>query len=117
MVNLTNFLSEKSWRNRLLAESFEKIGFAERSSQGLDEIFEKSIRDGKGFPDLTKSNSHSVKLSIPAQVKDEDFILYLERIANERQVSLSFEEIYELEKIRESQKVEDRKSTRLNSSH
>jgi len=104
-VNLENFLFEKSWRNRLLAESFGKIGFAERSSQGLDDIFEKAIRDGKGFPDLSKSDSHTVRLSIPAQVKDKDFILYLERITNERQVNLSFEEICELEKIRENQKV------------
>ena len=106
-VNLENFLFEKSWRNRLLAESFGKIGFAERSSQGLDDIFEKAIRDGKGFPDLSKSDSHTVRLSIPAQVKDKDFILYLERVTNERQVNLSFEEICELEKIRENQKVDN----------
>lgn len=106
-VNLENFLFEKSWRNRLLAENFDKIGFAERSSQGLDDIFEKAIRDGKGLPDLSKSDSYTVRLSIPAQVKDKDFILYLERVTNERQVSLSFEEIYELEKIRENQKVDN----------
>ena len=106
-VNLNNFLFEKSWRNRLLAESFDKIGFAERSSQGLDDIFEKAIRDGKGLPDLSQSDSYTVRLSIPAQVKDKDFILYLERIGNERQIHLSFEEIYELEKIRENKKIEN----------
>lgn len=105
-ITLENVLSESRWRNRLLAEGFEKIGFAERSSQGLDDIFEKAIRDGKGLPDLSKSDSHTVHLSIPAQVKDKDFILYLERISNERQIHLSFEEIYELEKIRENQKIE-----------
>ena len=78
---------------------------AERSSQGLDDIFEKAIRDGKGLPDLAGSDFYSVRLSIPAQVKDKDFILYLERISNERQVHLSFEEIYALERIREGQKA------------
>ena len=105
-ITLENVLSEKEWRNRVLAEGFEKIGLAERSSQGLDDIFEKAIRDGKGLPDLSRSDSQAVRLSIPAQVKDKDFILYLERVTNERQFSLSFEEIYELEKIRENQKVE-----------
>jgi ATP-dependent DNA helicase RecG len=104
-ITLENVLSEKEWRNRSLAEGFEKIGLAERSSQGLDDIFEKSIRDGKGMPDLSRSDSRSVLLSIPAQVKDKDFILYLERISNERQVHLSFEEIYALERIRDGQKV------------
>jgi len=105
-ITLENILSEKAWRNRLLAESFEKIGFAERSSQGLDDIFEQSIRDGKGLPDLSLSDSHAVRLFIPAQIKDKNFILYLERVTNDHQVSLSFEEIYELEKIRENQKTE-----------
>lgn len=109
-ITLENVLSERKWRNRLLSEAFEKIGFAERSSQGLDDIFEKAIRDGKGFPDLSRSNSDSVRLSIPAQVKDKDFILYLERVTNERQVDLSFEEIYELERIRENKRADNPES-------
>lgn len=103
-ITLENILFEKEWRNRVLAEAFEKIGFAERSSQGLDDIFEQSIRDGKGLPDLSKSDARIVRLTIPAQVKDKNFILFLERVINQKQISLSFEEIYELEKIREKQK-------------
>jgi len=105
-ITLENILFEKAWRNRILAEAFEKIGFAERSSQGLDDIFEQSIRDGKGLPDLSRSDANTVRLVIPAQVKDKDFILYLERITNERQINLSFDEMYELERIRDRQKIE-----------
>lgn len=105
-ITLENILYERAWRNRTLAETFEKIGFAERSGQGLDDIFERAIKDGKGLPNLSQSTKDMVRLSIPAQVKDKDFILYLERIINEHQVLLSFEEIYELEKIREYQKIE-----------
>jgi len=104
-ITADNALFSTEWRNRLLAEAFGKIGFAERSGQGFDDIFEKSIRDGKGLPDLSRSDFRAVRLAIPAQVKDKDFILYLERVVNERQVSLSFEEIYELEKVREGQKI------------
>ena len=105
-ITLENILYEHEWRNRILAEIFEKIGFAERSGQGLDDIFQKAIEDGKGLPNLNQSTKDMVRLSIPAQVKDKDFILYLERIINEHQILLSFEEIYELEKIREWQKIE-----------
>lgn len=108
-ITLDNILYEKAWRNRSLAEAFEKIGLAERSSQGLDDIFEQSIRDGKGLPDLSKSDAHTVRLSIPAQVKDKDFILYLSRIINERLINLSFGEIYELEQIREQQEIKSPK--------
>lgn len=105
-ITPVNALFKKAYRNRLLAEVMEKAQMAERSSQGLDDIFEKAIRDGKGMPDLSKSDAYSVRLIIPAQVKDKDFVLFLERVVNEKQINLSFEEIYELEKIREHQKFE-----------
>ena len=97
-----NAIFSRAWRNQRLAEVFEKAGFIERSGQGLDLIFEKSIRSGKGKPDLSKSTKHSVKLLIPALLRDSDFIVFLEKIANERQIALSFEEMLELESVRES---------------
>ena len=73
----------------------------ERSGQGMDDIFGSTIKEGKGMPDLSESDSYSVRLKIPAQIKDKDFIFFLERVARSKQIILSFEEIYELEKIRE----------------
>jgi ATP-dependent DNA helicase RecG len=97
-----NAIYSRAWRNQRLAEVFEKTGLIERSGQGLDLIFEQSIRSGKGLPDLSKSTPFSVKLSIPALLKDPAFILFLEKVTNERQISFSFEEMLELESIRVS---------------
>ena len=44
-------------------------------------------------------------LKIPAQVKDKSFILFIEKIQNEKGMTFSFEEILELEKIHEQQSV------------
>ncbi|MBI4753592.1 putative DNA binding domain-containing protein, partial [Candidatus Desantisbacteria bacterium] len=104
-ITIENILYKKYWRNRCIAETFEKAGLVERSGQGMDDIFEYIIKEGKGLPDLSKSDDFSVCLQIPAQVKDKNFILFLEKIINEKQVALSFDEIYELEKIRENQPV------------
>jgi ATP-dependent DNA helicase RecG len=104
-VTIENILFKNAWRNRLLAETFEKAGLVERSGQGIDDIYKKTIEDGKGVPDLSRTDDFSVTLSIPAKVKDPNFILYLEKIVNEKQITLSTEEIYELEKIRASQKI------------
>lgn len=104
-ITIENILHKRHWRNRSIAETFEKAGFVERSGQGIDDIFEHTIREGKGLPDLSESNDFSVCLKIPAQIKDKSFILFLEKIINEKQVTLSFDEIYELEKIRERQPV------------
>ena len=95
-----NILNQQAWRNRLISEIFEKAGLAERSGQGMDDIFEYTIREGKGLPDLSQSDDFSVRLIIPVQVRDKKFIQFLEKIINEKQLLLSVEEMYELEKIR-----------------
>lgn len=110
-ITLENILYKTSWRNRSIAETFEKAGLAERSGQGMDDIFGSTIKEGKGMPDLSESDAHSVRLKIPAQVKDKSFILFLEKIARSKQIMLSFEEIYELEKIRKRQMVPKLKYT------
>ena len=102
-----NILEKSKWRNRRIAETFEKAGLVERSGQGMNDIFESAIREGKGKPDLEKSDDFSVVLRIPAQVKDFKFVLFLEQVSNDQQIHLSFEEIYELEKIRENQIAEN----------
>lgn len=89
------------WRNRLIAEAFDRINLVERSGQGIDNIFEISIRQGKGLPDFNGTNSNTVQINIPAKVKDAEFIKFLEKIINEKQAIFSFDEIYELEKLRE----------------
>jgi len=104
-ITIENILRETYWRNRCIAETLEKSGLVERSGQGMDDIFESTIKEGKGLPDLSGSNDFSVRLKIPAQVKDKNFILFIEKITREKQTTLSFDEIYKLEKIREHQPV------------
>jgi ATP-dependent DNA helicase RecG len=93
-ITLENILHKTYWRNRSIAETFEKAGLVERSGQGMDDIFGSTIKEGKGMPDLSESDTFSVRLKIPAKIKDKEIIL-------------SFEEIYELEKIRKHQMVTD----------
>lgn len=100
-----NALFRREWRNKRLAEALQTAGLIERSGQGLDIIYEQTIREGKGLPDLSKSDEYHVRLEIPTLVKDKGFIVFLEKIANQKQISFSFAEIYELEKIREQQKI------------
>jgi len=104
-VTLDNILCTSSWRNRRIAEVFQKIGLVERSGQGMDEIFDTTIREGKGMPMFVGTDTHSVQLTIPANLQDSSFILFLEKVANKKQIVFSFEEIYELEQIRRQQKV------------
>lgn len=106
-VTPENILDKSVWRNRLIAEVLQMAGLVERAGQGMDTIFGNTIREGKGLPDFSGSDKYVVSLHIPAKVKDEQFILFLEKITNENQTPLSSEEVYELENIRENRKVKN----------
>lgn len=99
-VTVENIIDKTVWRNRLLAESLEKANLMERSSQGIDTIFRRAIENGKGTPRIEVTHDPSVKLTIPAQLVDQEFVRFLERVINEKQQTLSVKEIIELESIR-----------------
>ena len=92
-------------RNRLVIEVFQKIGFVERSGQGVDKIFRQTISEGKGLPDYTESDSNQVKLIIDSTIKDKEFVKYLEQVSKETSVALSVNDLITLEKIKNNEKT------------
>lgn len=99
-VTPENILDKHEWRNRRLAEALHRIGLVERSGQGMNDIFEDTIRSGKGMPVIKEVDRTSVALWIPAQVNDPEFVAYLEKITSQKQFLLSLKEIMALEEIR-----------------
>ncbi|MBU1018214.1 putative DNA binding domain-containing protein [Patescibacteria group bacterium] len=108
-VSAQNILDiQGKWRNRLLMETLGKIGLVERYGHGLDRIFRKSIEEGKGTPVIAELPTGFVNLTIPAQVKDKKFIVFLERAAKEKQIIFDFaKDLVFLDEIREHQNSTD----------
>jgi len=101
--------SQGKWRNRLLMETLGSIGLVERYGHGLDRIFKKSISDGKGTPILRETSIGFVELIISAQVKDKNFVYFLEKIAKEKQIQFDFvKDLMFLDEIRENQFSDDK---------
>ncbi|MBI5413820.1 hypothetical protein HZA42_05760 [Candidatus Peregrinibacteria bacterium] len=101
--------SQGKWRNRLLMETLGSIGLVERYGHGLDRIFKKSITDGKGSPILRQTTTGFVELTIPAQVKDKNFVYFLAKIAKEKQIQFDFvKDLIFLDEIREKQHSDDK---------
>lgn len=92
-------------RNRLIAEVFEKCGYVERSGQGVDLMFEESIRDSKLPPDYTGSNDYSVQLTLWGEVQDESFVRFVEKVDRENQAGLHTEDYVLLDLIRREQRI------------
>ena len=80
-----NILDRQSPRNRRVAELFGKCGLVERSGQGMNLMFEQSIKKGKPRPDLSGSDQFLVRLILNGEVGDPRFVRAVEKIAAEAQ--------------------------------
>ncbi|MFV0571593.1 MAG: ATP-binding protein [Xanthomarina gelatinilytica] len=83
-VTLDNLLKTPSTpRNRLLADVLQKTGIVERSGQGVDKIFHKTLSEGKSEPDYSESDHFQVSLKLSAIIKDRAFALFIDSIQKE----------------------------------
>jgi ATP-dependent DNA helicase RecG len=106
-VTTENIRDKSAWRNRSIADALEHTKLVERSGQGIDDIFEISIEQGKGWPDFGGTDAHQFRINIPARVRDLEFVKFLETIANEKQIVFSLDEMIELERMREEGAVSE----------
>ncbi|MDR3583422.1 MAG: putative DNA binding domain-containing protein [Candidatus Pacebacteria bacterium] len=98
-VNPKNILRQTKPRNRRIAETLQHLGFVQRAGQGMDIVFKKTLEEGKGLPDFSQSDDFQVSLSISAIVKDENFVLYLEKVSQKKQISFSVDDLMILQNI------------------
>lgn len=99
-VTRESILDQTAPRNRLLAETLNRVGLVERSGQGLNDIFKRNILLSKEVPDIWEVDKYWVCLKIPALIRDVEFVGFIEKVSNENNLSLSLPELMELETIR-----------------
>ena len=83
-----NILDQQLPRNRRIAETFARCGLVERSGQGADRMVEECVRHGKPLPDYSRSDPHEVWLTLDGEIRDENFLKFLERVGHETLDSL-----------------------------
>jgi ATP-dependent DNA helicase RecG len=88
-VTVENILDCQSPRNRRLAEVFALCGLVERAGQGMNLIYELSVRESKQLPDFTGTDAFKVKLTLNGLMLDERLVKLLKQITNEQSVVLT----------------------------
>lgn len=107
-VTIDNILTVPSTpRNRLLADVLSKTGIVERSGQGVDKIFYRTLSEGKEAPDYSGSDAFNVELILSAIIQDKAFALFIESVQQNlaEDNKLSVFEIVVLDKIRRNEKT------------
>ena len=74
-VTLQNLLvTEPRPRNQALADAMKRIGVVERSGRGVDKIYRGLLRFGRPVPDYSRTDSHSVVVSLATGAADLPFL-------------------------------------------
>jgi ATP-dependent DNA helicase RecG len=106
-INQENILDRQYPRNRRMAELFAKCGLVERSGQGVNLMFEQAIRHSKLPPDFAKTDEYQVNLTLHGQVQDPKFVNFLEKIAQERELSFTTQDLILLDHIHRTLSIPD----------
>jgi ATP-dependent DNA helicase RecG len=88
-VTVDNILDRQSPRNRRIAEIFALCGLVERSGQGMNLIYELSIKEAKSLPDFKGTDNHFVCITLNGLVIDRKMLSLLNKIGNESLESFS----------------------------
>lgn len=88
-ITVDNILDRQSPRNRRVAEILALCGLVERSGQGMNLMYEWSIKEAKQLPDFTGTDENFVKLTLNGLVLDEKMLSLINRIGSERMESFS----------------------------
>jgi len=104
-VTLDNFLDRQSPRNRRIAEILALCGLVERSGQGMNLIYELSIKEAKSLPDFKGTDDHFVCITLNGLVLDKKMLSLINRIGNENLESLSTDDFLVINTLFHEQKL------------
>lgn len=88
-ITLENILDRQSPRNRRVADIFARCGLVERSGQGMNLMFEISIKQAKRLPDFRGTDRFHVALALDGQVQDPKLLKLMEEIGQETLASFN----------------------------
>jgi len=100
-------------RNRRIAEALTRTGLIERSGQGVNLMFESSIREGKRPPDYSGTDANQVFLTLRGEVQDVRFVRFLEQISSETLETFTTEDYLILDAIHREEPVSETLKPRL----
>ncbi len=106
-IDAKNVLDRQSPRNRRICDIFSRCGLVERSGQGMNLMFEESLRDGKAVPGFTGTDPYQVAVTLHGTVEDPQFVRYLERVGKERLATFNTHDFLILNRLSRDQRIPD----------
>lgn len=112
-ITLDNILWRQAPRNRRIAEVFAKCGLVERSGQGMNRMFEESIRESKAQPDFADTDDYQVSVTLQGEIQDPQFLRFMEQIGRERLATFTTEDFLIIDLVHREQPLPSEMKKRL----
>lgn len=102
-ITLDNILDRQSPRNRRIADILARCGLVERSGQGMNLMFELSVKQAKSLPDFSGTDRNHVRVTLDGMVQDPQLLTMMKRIGQETLQSFSTGDFLVVNHIRREQ--------------
>lgn len=112
-ITQDNILDRQSPRNRRVADIFARCGLVERSGQGMNLMFEMSIKSGKSLPNFKGTDKHHVTLTLDGHIQAPKLLEFIEKVGQQTLQSFSTQDFLVLNRIYHEQTINDSLRDRL----
>lgn len=104
-INEHNIITHPSVpRNKLIAETLQRLKYVQRTGQGVDIIFRDMMSSGKPYPEY-RSYNDAVSLSMYSAIDDVEFVKFVAREQNLRQRNFSLSELMILRYLTDNRRI------------
>lgn len=104
-INEKNIITHPSApRNKLIAETLQRLKYVQRTGQGVDIIFREMISMGKPYPQYHAYNE-AVSLTIYSSIDDMDFVKFIAQEQDKLQRVLSLSELMILRYLTDNKRI------------
>ncbi len=112
-ITLENILDRQSPRNRRVADILSRCGLVERSGQGMNLMFELSVKQAKALPNFKGTDRLHVRVTLDGMIHDSKLLTMMERIGQETLKSFSTSDYLVVNHIHRDQEVPEALKDRI----
>ena len=91
-------------RNKLIAETLQRLKYVQRTGQGVDIIFREMLSSGKPYPQYNVYND-AVSLTIYSSIDDIDFVKFIAQEQNKNQKMMPLAQLMVLRYLTDNKRI------------
>ena len=99
-------------RNKLIAETLQRLKYVQRTGQGVDIIFREMVSMGKPYP-VYRVFSDAVQLTIASATEYMDFVKFIVKEQDSKQITLSLSELMIMRYVTDNRQIKLDKAQEL----